>query len=213
MRSLASVHPHGPLPWFDGTEVTAACDVDNLLTGPRGTSLIYGPQKGASPELARQLDEALEHFGNVVEAQLNVKVHGVPGAGAAGGLGAGILAFLGGSLRPGVEVVAEACGLAQKMKDADLVITGEGRLDAQSAFGKTPVGVARLAKRHGVPAVALVGALGEGFEDTYKEGIEAVFPVIDAPRELSAAMENAPALIADRAEALARLWRAARGRH
>jgi len=99
------------------------------------------------------------------------------------------------------------------LKDADLVITGEGRLDAQSAYGKTPVGVARLAKRHGVPVVALVGALGEGFADTYEEGLDAVFPVCDGPRELSAAMANAPELIADRAEALARLWRVARGQH
>lgn len=196
---------------LNGVEVVAACDVDNPLCGPRGASLVYGPQKGATPELARRLDEALLHFGRIVEGQLGIKVLDVPGAGAAGGLGAGVLAFARGRLRPGVEVVAEAVGLAELLDGAGLVITGEGRLDGQSRYGKTPVGVARLAKERGIPVVAFAGALGPDYRTVYTEGIDAAFSVSPGPMDLDEAMERVIELLADAVEAFARSWRAAKG--
>jgi len=158
------------------------------------------------------IDAALRHFGTIVEAQLGVRVIDVAGAGAAGGLGAGLMAFAGGRLRPGVELVAEACGLADRIKGADLVITGEGRLDGQSARGQTPVGVARIAKRFGIPAIAVACSLGEGWRELYAQGIDAAISITPGPIPLSEALGRAEQGLRDTGEALARIWRAARGR-
>ena len=137
--------------------IVAATDVDNPLFGPNGASLVYGPQKGATPEQAALLDGALRHFAAIVHRDLGVDVRDLPGAGAAGGLGAGLIAFLGARLRPGVEVVMEAVGLRARLESADLVITGEGRFDEQSLRGKVPHGVLSAAEEFGVPAVVLCG--------------------------------------------------------
>ena len=145
-------------------EVLGATDVRNPLCGPEGASIVYGPQKGASPEVARELDEALRHYADVIVSDLGIPVAGVPGAGAAGGLGAGLIAFLGATIRPGIDVIAEAVGLAERIRGADLVLTGEGRLDGQTAFGKTVAGVARIAGVEGVPVIVVPGALGDGWE-------------------------------------------------
>ncbi len=145
-------------------EVLGATDVRNPLCGPEGASIVYGPQKGASPEVARELDEALRRYADVIERDLGVSVAEVPGAGAAGGLGAGLIAFLGATIRPGIDVIAEAVGLAERIRGADLVLTGEGRLDGQTAFGKTVAGVARIAGAEGVPVIVVPGTLGDGWE-------------------------------------------------
>ncbi|MCG3177890.1 MAG: Glycerate 3-kinase [Phycisphaerae bacterium] len=147
-------------------EVIAACDVDNPLTGPRGAAAVYGPQKGATPEMVWLLDANLRHWADLIARELGVAVNELPGAGAAGGLGAGLVAFCGATLRSGIEIVIEAAKLADRIRAADLVITGEGRLDGQSMSGKTAIGVARLAKRLGVPAIAVVGGVGEGAEQS-----------------------------------------------
>lgn len=199
-------------PALAACEVLVACDVDNPLCGPKGASRVYGPQKGATPDLALELDAALRHFGDIVEDQLGVAVLDMPGAGAAGGLGAGLVAFTGGTLRPGVEVVAEACNLAERMKGADLVITGEGRLDGQTVFGKTPVGVARIAKTQGIPVIAVAGSLGDGYETVYDHGIDAALAICSGPMDLSEAVARSPALLSDAGETIARIWRVARGR-
>jgi glycerate kinase len=136
---------------------TAATDVDNPLVGPNGASAVYGPQKGATPEDVRLLDQALGHFAAVVYRDLGVDLHDVPGAGAAGGLGAGLMVFLGARLRPGVEVVMEAVGLRERLRRADLVVTGEGTFDRQSLHGKAPAGVLRAASEMRLPAVVLCG--------------------------------------------------------
>jgi glycerate 2-kinase len=149
---------------ISGCEVLGASDVRNPLCGPEGASIVYGPQKGASPELARELDEALRHYAEIIQRDLGVAVVEVPGAGAAGGLGAGLFAFLGATIRPGIEVIAEAVHLPERIRGADLVLTGEGRLDWQMAFGKTVAGVARIARTEGVPVIVVPGALGEGWE-------------------------------------------------
>lgn len=151
-------------PRLAGTEVIGASDVTNPLCGPEGASHVYGPQKGATPEAAGELDAALENYARVIERDLSVTVRDAPGAGAAGGLGAGIIAFLGAQIRPGVDVVAEVVRLRERLAGADLVITGEGRLDGQTRYGKTVAGVARLASEAGAPVVIVPGALGPGWE-------------------------------------------------
>jgi len=206
LARLASIDASAKHPAIDETEILVACDVDNVLFGPAGASHVFGPQKGASEAMAEELDAALARWGRVAEEQLGAIVCDLPGAGAAGGLGAGLVAYLGGRLAPGVELVAKACGLAQRMAGADLVITGEGRLDAQTAGGKTPVGVARIAKQQGIPVVALAGALGDGYEALYEMGIDAMASVSPGPMALSEAMARAPQLLADAAEAVGRLW-------
>ncbi|MCP4643399.1 MAG: glycerate kinase [bacterium] len=195
---------------LDECELVVACDVVNPLCGPDGASHVYGPQKGATPEMAVELDAALVHFAKVVEDKLDVTIADIPGAGAAGGLGAGLVAFAGGSLVPGVEVVAEACGLETAIRHADLVITGEGVLDAQSVNGKTPVGVAEIAQRHGVPVVAIVGALGSGGHELTAHIIDAAFSICPKPMSLEEAIAAAPELLASTAESVMRLWCAAR---
>tara|TARA_R110002111_G_scaffold1911_2_gene12954 strand:+ start:1033 stop:2181 length:1149 start_codon:yes stop_codon:yes gene_type:complete len=190
-------------------EVMVAADVDNPLCGPKGASAIFGPQKGATPLQVAQLDRALAHFADVMAATLGDDVRYHPGVGAAGGLGFAAKAVLKAQFRPGVELVAELCGLAQMLRDADLVITGEGRLDGQSLHGKTPVGVARLARSAGVPVIALAGSLGEGYQRLYAEGIGAAFSLAPGPLTLEQAMQDAGAQLTARAADLARLWQIA----
>lgn len=189
-----------------------ASDVNNPLCGPTGASHIFGPQKGAGPDQVEQLDRSLGHFADVLALTLGHDLRDAPGAGAAGGLGFAALAVLHAGFRPGVEMVAELSGLAQMVKGAALVITGEGRLDGQSLHGKTPVGVARIASVAGVPTIALGGSLGEDYKELYAAGIMAAFSLVPGPLTLAEAMRQAPSLLADRAEDLARFWQLARGR-
>ncbi|GMU91997.1 MAG: glycerate kinase [Candidatus Hydrogenedentota bacterium] len=203
---LARIGADNVHPALSRCEILVACDVANPLCGPEGASYVYGPQKGASPETIEELDLALRRFAEVVKAQLGKHVADVPGSGAAGGLGAGLIAFARGTLRSGVDVVAQACRLDERVRRADLVITGEGRLDAQTAQGKTPAGVARIAKRHGVPVIAISGALGTGFKSTYKHGIDAAFSICPRPMSLEEARASVEELLADAAESIARVW-------
>lgn len=155
-----------------------ACDVNNPLCGPTGASAIFGPQKGATPAMVAELDKGLVHFARQVEQQLGIAIADKPGAGAAGGMGGGLLLLPNTQLKAGVQIIIEATKLAEHVKDADLVITGEGRMDAQSIAGKTPVGVARTAKQFGKPVIAIVGCLREDYQVVYQHGIDAVFPII-----------------------------------
>jgi glycerate 2-kinase len=189
--------------------IIAACDVDNPLCGPRGASHVYGPQKGATPEIALALDAALEHFGEIIEAQLHVSVRDVPGAGAAGGLGAGLLAFANASLRRGIEVILDAARFDERARDATLVLTGEGRIDAQTAHGKTVAGVAHAARRAHKPVIALAGTLGEGWRETLECGVNAIHCVAPGPMTLEAALRDGKTIIADAAERLAHTWKTA----
>ncbi|MCH4875216.1 MULTISPECIES: glycerate kinase [Pseudomonas] len=182
-----------------------AADVNNPLCGEHGASAIFGPQKGATPEHVRLLDQALGHFADHCATVLPKDVRDEPGSGAAGGLGFAAKAFFGAEFRAGVEVVAELVGLAEAVKDADLVITGEGRFDAQTLRGKTPFGVARIAQAQGVPVVVLAGTLGEGYQTLYAHGINAAFAVTSGPMSLEDACANAAQLLTDRARDIARL--------
>jgi glycerate kinase len=176
------------------TSIVAATDVTNPLCGPEGASLVYGPQKGATAEVAQELDAALQRYAEVIERDLGVRVAHVAGAGAAGGLGAGLIAFLGAEVRPGFDIVAEVTRLRERIAAADLVITGEGRLDGQTAYGKTVWRVAALARDAGVPVIAVPGALGEGWENMRKalDAIEVADEGGDEPSErLSETVERA----------------------
>ncbi|MAB99042.1 MAG: glycerate kinase [Pseudomonadaceae bacterium] len=192
-----------------GVQVDVAADVDNPLCGPRGASAVFGPQKGASPEQVASLDAALQSMANVVAATLGEDFSQVPGVGAAGGLGFAAKAFLRAGFRPGIELVAELSGLAEAVQGADLVITGEGRLDAQSLHGKTPVGVARVAQAAGVPVIALAGSLGEGYQRMYPVGIDAAFSLAPGPITLEQACAQAASELTARAADVARVWRMA----
>jgi glycerate kinase len=187
-------------------EFLAACDVDNPLCGEIGASVVYGPQKGAGKDEVITLNKGLDHFAQIVKQQLGLDIKEIPGAGAAGGLGAGVMVFLNASLKRGIDIVSEVTNLSEKMENADLVITGEGRIDFQTAFGKTPFGVARVAKQKGIPVVAIAGSLGENYQSLYNKGFDGIFSIIDKPMSLENAIGNAPDLIENAAENLVRLW-------
>jgi glycerate kinase len=192
-------------PRLAGLEIMVACDVDNPLTGPRGASAIYGPQKGATPDMVQELDRALGIYAKVAARTTGRDVSELPGAGAAGGLGAGLLWFTPARLRPGVEIVLEATGFDALVTGADLVITGEGRTDAQTAMGKAPVGVAEVAGRHQVPVVCLSGGLDQGADDVLAHGIDALASIVPQPMTLEVCISQGPALIEAAAARVCRL--------
>ncbi len=185
---LARIDMSGIDPRLAETVIDVACDVDNPLCGPRGASAIFGPQKGATPEMVQQLDGYLQNFAAITLRDLGIAMADIAGAGAAGGMGGGMYAFLCGRLRPGSEIVTEAVGLDALVKDADLVITGEGRIDGQTAFGKAPVGVARVAKRHGKPVLAIGGSLRNDAHVVHEYGIDAIFSVLYRPCTIGEAL-------------------------
>ena len=206
LAQLARLDSSGLDPRLATVRVEVAADVDNPLCGANGASAIFGPQKGASPEQVALLDSALGHFADHCAGLLGEDVRDYPGCGAAGGMGFAAKAFLGAQFRPGIEVVAELAGLDDAVRGADLVITGEGRFDAQTLRGKTPFGVARIAKRHGVPVVVIAGTLGEGYQALYAHGIDAAFALTSGPMSLQQACEQAALLLRDRARDVGRLW-------
>ena len=169
-------------------EIVVACDVDNPLCGPRGASAVYGPQKGATPEMVQQLDENLQRFAQLIKEQLGRDVSDVPGAGAAGGLGAGLMAFLDAELKPGIEITLTTLQVEKAMQGADLVITGEGKVDDQTVYGKVPWGVSKMAKKHGLPVLAFAGWLDPQAEVVHQHGIDAILGILPHPMDLSEAM-------------------------
>jgi glycerate kinase len=182
-----------------------ACDVDNPLVGPRGAPAIFGPQKGATPEMVRLLDGYLDRYADIIKRDLDIEVKNVPGAGAAGGLGAGLMAFLNAQLKSGVDIVIEASGLDQSVKDADIVVTGEGKIDSQTIYGKTPIGVAKTAKKYGIPVIAFAGNIGDDSHVVYDNGINALMSIISYPMTLETAMKRSRELLANAAERAMRL--------
>jgi glycerate 2-kinase len=204
LSELASIEIDGLDPRLDQVEVLVACDVDNPLCGPAGAAAVYGPQKGAGPAQIDQLEQGLRRLASVLESRLGREVAQKPGAGAAGGLGAGLIVFAGAKLESGVELVANVLGLPQRLEGADLVITGEGQIDRQTIYGKVPAGVARLAGQKNIPVVALAGALGAGAEELYRHGLMAMEPICDGPISLADSLKRAPALLEAAAERLLR---------
>ena len=173
------------------TKIEVACDVNNPLCGKTGASYIFGPQKGATPEMVKLLDKNLNHYADLIKKQLNRDVKNIAGAGAAGGLGAALLGMLNTTLRPGIEIVMEAVNLPQVIAGADLVITGEGRIDSQTIHGKTPIGVARVAKQYHIPVIGIAGCLANDCHAVYGHGIDAVFSVVPRAKTLAEAFKDA----------------------
>ncbi|MGB9808575.1 MAG: glycerate kinase [Caldanaerobacter sp.] len=188
------------------SEFIVASDVDNPLCGEKGSSYVYGPQKGATPEMIKILDENLKHLAYVTKKVIDKDYSEVPGAGAAGGLGFGLMAFLGAKLKRGIEIIIETTRLEEKIKEVDLVITGEGNTDFQTAFGKAPAGIAKLAKKYNKPVIILSGGLGKDYKSLYDIGVTALFSITNKPMSLEEAMESAYQLISDRMEDIIRVF-------
>jgi glycerate kinase len=180
---------------WSAVKVRVACDVTNPLTGPVGASAVYGPQKGADPEMVRELDAALARLASVIERDLGKHVADIPGAGAAGGTGAGLVAFLGADLVPGAPLVVEAAGLDAQLAGADLVITGEGQVDEQTAYGKAPGEVAKRAQAAGVPVVLLAGSKGPGWEALNQLGVSSVLTLREEGEDLQQAIRDADRML------------------
>jgi glycerate 2-kinase len=207
LSRIESIDASRAHPRLKAARISAACDVSNPLTGPMGASAVFGPQKGATPGMVRILDAGLARFAAVVRRDLGVEIESLPGSGAAGGLGGGLMAFAGARLKSGIEAVLDLIRFDDYLEGTDLVITGEGAIDGQTKFGKVPVGVARRARDRGVPVVALVGEIREGAESVYDMGIGAIFCIMDRAMSLQSAMSGAGPLIE---AAAARLGRALR---
>jgi glycerate kinase len=175
--------------------VVVACDVDNPLCGERGASAVYGPQKGATPDMVRQLDANLARCAEVLKRDLGKDVRDTPGAGAAGGLGAGLMAFLNAELKLGVDIVIDASRLEERLRGAALVLTGEGRIDRQTVYGKTPIGVAKTARKLGVPVIGVGGSVAEDATVVHEHGIDALIPIVAAPIPLAEAMARGAELV------------------
>jgi len=185
--------------------IEVACDVNNPLCGERGASNVYGPQKGATKEMIGILDDNLKHYADIIKKQLGKDVLDEPGAGAAGGLGAGLMAFLNGTLKKGIEMVIKYSGLEEKVKDADMVWTGEGSIDFQTQYGKTPLGVAAVAKKYNKPVIALAGRVGEGTDILYGMGIDSIFGIMKGASSLEEALLKGQENVEKTAENVIRL--------
>ncbi len=212
LQRLHRIDRSGLDPRLQEVEILVACDVDNPLTGPAGASHVYGPQKGATPVLAAQLDSALAHYAAVIKKDLNLEVENIPGAGAAGGLGAGLLAFLRATLHPGIELVLSALDIEKHLDGCRLLFTGEGKLDAQTTRGKAPVGIARKAGLYNVPVVALAGSIEGDMSIFHREGISACFALADGPLSVEESIERGPLLLAAKTAELVRFWNISRAR-
>lgn len=212
LANLASIDLSGLDPRLGKTAIRVACDVDNPLCGPRGASAVFGPQKGATPALVKQLDAALAVFASIAaKATGKTGVAETAGAGAAGGLGAGLLYFTGATLMPGVALVLEAVKFDERVQKADMVFTGEGRTDFQTAYGKAPAGVAQAAKKHKIPVICLSGGLGKGANDVLSQGVDSLFSIAPGPVSLQECLTNGKALLEDAAERICRLVKACAG--
>ncbi len=205
LARLERIDLSGLDPRLAAARIVVACDVDNPLIGSRGASAVFGPQKGATPDMVRELDAALARYAEVARAATGRDVAMEPGAGAAGGLGGGLLLFTPARLRSGVSIVLETTDFDALVKGADLVITGEGRTDFQTAMGKAPVGVAAAAKRHGVPVVCLAGGLGDGAGDVLTKGIDALASTVPGPMSLEECLARGTELVEAGAERLCRM--------
>ncbi|MEK6455749.1 glycerate kinase [Caldifermentibacillus hisashii] len=206
---LATIDTSNVIPGLRDVHILVASDVTNPLCGEHGASRVFGPQKGATPEMVEILDNNLRHYAQVVKDQLGIDVLNVPGAGAAGGLGAGLLAFTNATMKKGIEIVIEYTNLKEKLRHADYCFTGEGGIDFQTKFGKTPYGVAKVAKsvNPNMKVIALAGYIGKDVEVLYEEGFDAIFGVVPGAAELSTLLKQGSKNVARTAESVARLLR------
>ncbi len=209
LKDLECIDTSEKNPHLNKVKFLVACDVNNPLCGPNGASYVYGPQKGAGKEQLPLLDAYLKNYDRVIKKDLGKEVAQVEGAGAAGGLGAGLMAFLNVELKPGFEIIKESIGLEDYFKQTsfDLVITGEGEINYQTVNGKLPVGVASVAKQYNVPVVAVVGSIGKEANQVYNYGIDALFTIMDGPHDLTYAMKHSENLLYDAIQRVIRVIR------
>ena len=193
LAKVSRIDISGLNPLLREAHIQVACDVNNPLCDEIGSTYVYGPQKGVTENQKKQLDEDMAHFAQITSQALGTDYCNTPGAGAAGGLGFAFLSYLGATLTPGIELILNAIGLEQELSDADVVVTGEGRLDFQTAMGKAPVGIAKMAKKHGAKVIALAGAVIEGAQECNEQGIDAYFPILRQVVTLDEAMDPATA--------------------
>ena len=206
LSNLHAVDTSGLHPGIANATFIGATDVTNPLCGETGASAIFGPQKGATPEMVQELDGCLANLARVIESELGMNVADTPGAGAAGGLGAGLIAFANCDLRSGIDMVCDALDFDANAANADLVITGEGRADRSTAFDKAPVGIARRSRALGVPTLLLAGSLGEGYDALYQHGIDAIIPIAEEPATLESSLVKGAELLERAAERAIRLY-------
>lgn len=206
LADLAHIDASALHPGLADAAIIGATDVTNPLCGATGASAIFGPQKGATPPMVAELDACLSNFAAVVKSDLGIDVLDTPGSGAAGGLGAGLLAFAGADLRSGIDMVCDVLDFDQHAAAADLVITGEGRADRSTAFDKAPVGIARRAQSFGVPTILLAGSLGPGYDLLYEHGINAVVSIAEEPIELADSLQRGAELLERAADRAMRLY-------
>ncbi|MDR7869819.1 MAG: glycerate kinase [Tissierellaceae bacterium] len=205
LKDLAKIDLSQLDPRLKNTKIEVACDVNNPLTGKLGASHIFGPQKGATPEMVIYLDECLAHFAEVIRRDLNKDIENVSGAGAAGGLGAGLMGFLDGKLSPGIDIVIKYTNIENQMEGVDFVITGEGSIDSQTRFGKTPYGVAKVAKKFNVPVIAIAGSIGNDIDILYDYGFDVFFSIMQGVSDLDDALKHGAANIERTCENIGRL--------
>lgn len=205
LRSLDSVDVSGLDPRIEKVDIEVACDVDNPLYGPKGAARVYAPQKGASPAMVAKLDRGLRRLASVVRRDLDLDISEVPGSGAAGGLGAGLMAFTGGVLRPGIDIVIDTVRLKRRLRGCRLIVTGEGRMDGQTAYGKAPAGVARVAKELGLPVIAISGSLGDEVSRVRSVGIDAYFSALEQSVDEMELSRRGPDMLERCAEEVGRL--------
>ncbi|MDZ7605726.1 MAG: glycerate kinase [Cyclobacteriaceae bacterium] len=206
LHQIAKIDGSNKNPMLANLQITVACDVTNPLCGPYGASAIFGPQKGANTQMVTQLDTALGHFAEIISRDLQREVADFPGAGAAGGLGAGLMAFTNATLAPGFQIISDLTNLEDSIANCDLVFTAEGRIDHQTQFGKTPIGVAKLARKYNKPLIALAGSVGSGTDELHELGITAIFSIANGPISMEESMTNAPSLLEKKAEQVMRLF-------
>lgn len=212
LQDIVHIDLSGLDPRIGDTVIEAVCDVENPLLGEQGAARVYGPQKGAGREQVEQLEIGLTHLARVIQADLGLDVRNLPGAGAAGGLGAGLHAFLGAALRPGVDVVLDLVGLDEKLEGAALVLTGEGQIDFQTVFGKAPAGVAQRAKKQKIPCIVVAGSVGADLGTLHQQGVDAVFSLCPGPMSLKEAMAQAETSISRTTEQVIRCFLAGQRR-
>lgn len=208
LKDIHTIDVSGIDPRIKETQFIVACDVKNPLCGENGASAVYGPQKGATPQMVKELDHGLRHYASVIKEVLGKDIIHVEGTGAAGGLGAGLLVFCNAVLQSGIKTVLEAVNIEQHLKDTGLIITGEGKIDGQSVFGKGPVGIAEAAKPYHIPVMVLTGGIGEGAYKAYEYGISSIMPIVNGSISLEESMGRGRELIEDASERMMRILKA-----
>lgn len=206
LKHIKSIDISGLDKRIDDVKITVASDVKNPLCGPQGASAVYGPQKGATPEMIKILDDNLKHLTEIIKKDLKKDIRNIPGAGAAGGLGAALIAFLDANILPGIEIIMELSNFEQQVENCDVVITGEGSTDYQTMFGKVPYGVGQVAKKYNKPLICISGSLKEGYESLYDEGVTALFSISPGPISLKDSIERGDELLERVSENVMRIF-------